>query len=47
MSPIKMLSLAFGGDTRALMDAFGIVEVGRDGLDLTPGPQTYSSGGDK
>ena len=37
MSPARMLSAALGDDARALTDAFGVVEVGRDGLDLTPG----------
>ncbi len=37
MSPARMLRAAFGGDARALMDAFGVEELGRDELDLTPG----------
>lgn len=37
MSPIRMLSAAFGDDAGTLMDAFGISEFGRDELDLTPG----------
>ena len=31
------LLAVFGGDARALMDAFGVEGLGRDELDLTPG----------
>lgn len=37
MSPARMLLAAFGDGARALMDAFGIEELGRGELDLTPG----------
>ncbi|MBM6906786.1 IS30 family transposase, partial [Collinsella tanakaei] len=36
-SPIAMFAAVFGEDARALAEAFGIEEVGRDELDLTPG----------
>lgn len=37
MSPTRMFLAAFGDDARALVDAFGINELGCDELDLTPG----------
>lgn len=36
-TPSAMLLAVFGDDARALIDAFGVEELGRDELDLAPG----------
>ena len=36
-TPSTMLLAVFGDDARTLIDAFGVEELGRDELDLTPG----------